>query len=42
LIANNVELLANSIAWQPARSATLRRILFIYTVSAYDGDHGFY
>ena len=32
LIANRVELFAKSIAWQAASSATLRLVLFIYTV----------
>src|SRR5581483_10329923 len=32
LIANSVELFAKSIAWHAASSATLRRVLFIYTV----------
>jgi hypothetical protein len=32
LIEASVELLLNSIAWQAASRATLRRVLFIYTV----------
>jgi hypothetical protein len=37
LIAISVELLVSSIAWHAASSETLRRTLYMYTVS---GDRG--
>ena len=38
LMAISVELLVNSSAWHAARSATLRRVLFVYTVSGMKDD----